>query len=211
MSGWIILLLLFAASLGGLWLLRLRGPVLQLAAAAMLFGCAGFALQARPDLPGSPRAAQSNEPPVPLTKIRHAFFGQFTPSESWLMMSESLASGGDTDNAVGVLRGAVRQHPGDPQLWIGLGNALVDHAGVLTPASEFAYRRAAELAPGHPAAPFFLGLALARSGDGAEAVAIWKDILARAPANAEWRPVVEDAILALSPPLKARAARVPRS
>ena len=93
----------------------------------------------------------------------------------------------------------MREHPGDPQLWIGLGNALVDHAGVLTPAAEFAFERAAELAPGHPAAPFFLGLALARSGDRAGAVKLWRKMLAEAPADAGWRPLVEDAIAALSP------------
>ena len=63
-------------------------------------------------------------------------------------------------------------------MWVGLGNALVDHAGTLTPAGELAYRRAAELAPGHPAPRFFLGLALARSGDRAGAVAMWRQILA---------------------------------
>jgi cytochrome c-type biogenesis protein CcmH len=66
------------------------------------------------------------------------------------------------------LQNAVGKYPGDAQLWIGLGNALVDHAHGLTPPAEFAYKRAAELAPGHPAAPFFYGLALARSGTGQE-------------------------------------------
>ena len=50
------------------------------------------------------------------------------------------------------------------KLWVGLGNALADHAGTMTPAAELAFARAAELAPGYPAPPFFLGLAkLARA------------------------------------------------
>ena len=44
-------------------------------------------------------------------------------------------------------------------------NALVDHARGLTPPAELAYQRAAELSPSYPAPHFFLGLALARSGD----------------------------------------------
>jgi cytochrome c-type biogenesis protein CcmH len=198
MSGWVILAALIALSLAAFRLLRLRGPMLKLAAAALLVGASGYALQGRPGLAGSPRAATASKEVIPLTAARHAFFGEFTGSEHWLLMSESMARRGNTADAAGILRSAVREHPGDPQLWIGLGNALVDHSGVLTPAAEFAYQRAAELAPGHPAAPFFLGLALARSGDRAGAIAMWKQMLAEAPADASWRPLVEDAIAALS-------------
>jgi cytochrome c-type biogenesis protein CcmH len=200
MTGWLTLLLLVAAALGGLRLLGLRGSLLQLAAAALLFGGAGYALQGRPSLSGSPSNARSSEPPIPLTRIRHAFFGQFSAAESWLRISESLASRGNTAGAVGALNSAVREHPEDPILWVGLGNALVDHSHGLTPASQFAYQRAAELAPGHPAPIFFMGLALARSGDRAGALALWNGILAEAPADAGWRPIVEDAVAVTSLP-----------
>jgi cytochrome c-type biogenesis protein CcmH len=198
-TGWIILAALLAVALGALALLRVRGSILMLAASAMLFGCIGYVVQGSPGLPGSPREAQSLEAPIPLTDMRHAFFGNFNGEESWLAISEALARSGDTEQAVGVLQNAVGKYPRNAQLWIGLGNALVDHAGVLTPASEYAYQRAAELAPGHPAPLFFMGLALARSGDGQDALALWKEVLARAPADAPWRPMVEDAVAALSP------------
>lgn len=200
MSGWIVLALILAASLGSLWLLGVRGASFQLAVAALLFGCAGYALQGHPALAGSPREASLAEPPLPLADIRHAFFGSFTPTEHWLLMSDSFARRGDTQDAVGTLQSAVREHPNDPQLWVALGNALVDHSGVLTPAGQFAYRRAAALAPGHPAPLFFMGLALARSGNRDGALAMWKDLLASAPADAPWRPMVEDAVAALQPP-----------
>ena len=205
MNGWLILSLLFAASLGSLWLLKVRGAFLMFAASAMLFGSVGYALQGHPQYEGSPRKAASAEPPIPLANIRHEFFGHFTGEESWLSISEALARSGDTEGSVNVLQNAVGKHPGNAQLWVGLGNALVDHAGGLTPASQFAYQRAAELSPGHPAAPFFMGLALARSGDRNGALALWKGILADAPANASWRPVVEDAIAALQTPRKPQA------
>ncbi len=194
-----MLAMVTAAAAAMLRLLGLRGSMLQLGTAALFFGCAGYALQGRPGLPGSERAAGREDPPVPLANVRHAFFGNFSSTEHWLLMSESLASRGKTEQAVGVLRAAVGEHPRDAQLWLGLGNALVDHAGVLTPASDLAYRRAAELAPGHPAPLFFMGLALARSGDGDGAVALWKELLASAPADAPWRPMVEDAVAALQP------------
>jgi cytochrome c-type biogenesis protein CcmH/NrfG len=92
----------------------------------------------------------------------------------------------------------VRRYPGDPQLWISLGNALVDHSRGLTPPAELAFRRAEEVAPGYPAARFFYGLALARSGDRDGAVKLWREILAEAPADASWRPLVEQGVAVVS-------------
>ena len=198
--GWIILLLLIATTLGVLWLMRVRGGLLTASAAALLLGASGYALQGRPNLPGSPSVAGEVRDVLPLTEARHAFFGNFTPAESWLRMSEALARDGESTDAVGILQNAVKRYPGDPQLWIGLGNALVDHAHGLTPPAELAYRRAEQVAPGHPAAPFFYGLALARSGDRQGAVQLWKKILETAPPKADWRPLVEQGVAALSGP-----------
>lgn len=200
MSGWLALLILIAITVGLLWLFRVRGAMLQLAGAALLFGSAGYAALGRPGLPSSPRSAEEREASVPLTNLRQAFFGRFGPTEHWLLISESLARRGKTQEAAGVLQSAVREHPGDPVLWIGLGNALADHSRMLTPASDLAFRRAIELAPDHPAPRFFYGLALARSGNGDDALVLWRQILAEAPADASWRPVVEDAIAAISRP-----------
>jgi cytochrome c-type biogenesis protein CcmH len=198
--GWLFLVFLLVASMGGLWLLGVRGGLLKAVAAALLLGAAGYALQGNPNLRGFPADGHAAHEVVPLTEARHAFFGQFSPEESWLRMSEALARHGKTEDAVGLLQNAVNRYPGDAQLWIGLGNALVDHARGLTPPAELAYQRATEAAPEHPAAPFFYGLALARSGDRQGAVEIWKRILAKAPPNASWRPLVEQGVVALSKP-----------
>lgn len=200
MTAWLPLVAIVALTLAILWVLRVRGAMLQLAGAALLFGAAGYAIQGQPGLAGSPLSAEQREPPIPLTKLRHAFFGTFGPTEHWLVISESYASRGQTEDAVKALTAAVREHPGDPVLWVGLGNALTDHAGTLTPASQLAFSKAAELAPGHPAPPFFLGLALVRSGDPQDGVALWRKLLADAPADASWRPLVEDAIRAVQTP-----------
>jgi len=72
----------------------------------------------------------------------------------------------------------------------------VDHAQGLTPPAEFAYRRAAQLLPGHPAPRFFYDLALLRSGGGDPAV---KDLIAlmREYPDASWRPMVGTTLLVL--------------
>lgn len=196
--GWAILVLAILSSIVALWALRVRGPALTAAAAALLFGAAGYAWQGNPDYRGSSAAAAERTGIVPLTEARHAFFDRFTVAESWITMAEALERRGRTEDSVGLLQNAVRRYPGDAQLWIGLGNMLVDHSGGLTPPAELAFRRAAALDPAHPAAPFFYGLARARSGDPASAVAIWKKLLADAPANASWRPLVEQGVATLS-------------
>lgn len=202
--GWAILLLLVAASLGASWLLGVRGGLLTASAAALLLGASGYAFQGRPGLPGAPTQGSEGRDVFPLTDARHAFFGHFTPAENWLRMSEALARDGQYEDSIGILQNAVRRYPGDAQLWIGLGNALVDHAHGLTPPAELAYQRAAEVAPGYPAPRFFYGLALARSGDREGALAQWRRILATAPPNASWRPLIEQGVAALSAPQKSR-------
>ena len=209
--GFVLLAIFAAATLGLLSLLKLRGPMMTLAAAAIAFGCAGYALQGRPNLEGSPRRASGRQPPMPLAEARHALTGQFDYADSWLNLADALASRGRTEDAARLLQAQVDRHPGDYKLWIGLGNALADHSRTLSPAARFAFERAAALAPGHPAPPFFLGLAEARSGNPREAARLWREILADAPANASWRPLVENGLLAVSagaaepPPSKPQA------
>jgi len=198
--GWAILLLVFGLSLAALRSLGVRGGLLKASAAALLLGAAGYALQGRPSLVSAPAQGSGGSEVLSLTQARHAFFGNFTPAESWVRLSEGLARSGNTADAVGILQNAVRRYPGDAQLWVALGNALVDHSRGLTPPAELAYRRAAEVVPGHPAAPFFYGLALARSGDREAAVELWKRILATAPRDASWRPLVEQGVATLSRP-----------
>ncbi|MCA1654631.1 MAG: tetratricopeptide repeat protein [Sphingomicrobium sp.] len=197
MSGFVILLALIALTLGLLWLLKLRGPMLTLAAAALAFGGAGYVLQGSPGLIGSPRSRADEPPPLPLANARHVFFGTFTPAERWLILSDSYARTGDTMSAAQLVQSAIRAHPDDAELWVGLGNALVDHARALTPAARVAYYHAIELAPQSAAPRFFLGLALMRSGDRPGALAEWQAIIAHAPPSAGWRPMVEEGVTLL--------------
>jgi len=198
MNGFLTLGLLGLAAIALLWLMRLRGPVLTMAIAAILFGCAGYALQGSPGLGGRPRIATDRPPPMPLTGARQAMTGQFDYADTWLNMADALASRGKTEDAARLLQAQVARHPNDYKLWVGLGNALTDHARTITPAARLAFSRATSLAPGQPAPPFFLGLAEARSGNPEEAVRIWREILANAPADASWRPIIEDGVLLIS-------------
>ena len=197
--GWLFLFLFIAAALGALWLLRVRGSLLTASAAALLVGASGYARQGRPGLAGSSTVTDQASGNVPLAEARHAFFERFGGAEGWLVMAEALERRGRTEDSAALMQNAVRTRPGDLQLWIGLGNALVAHSNGLTPPAELAFRRAAALNPAHPAPPFFYGLARARSGDPASALAIWRNLLRNAPPQAGWRPLVEAGIVALEP------------
>ena len=200
MIGWLLLLLIVGAALGAMRLAGLRGPLLTLAAAALAFGGAGYALQGRPGLPGAPREETGRAPPPSLAAPRAALIGQFNGADRWLIIADSFAQRGQTADAVGVMRSAVRAHPGDYQLWVGLGNALADHARTMTVPAAFAFDRAEQLAPRAPAPRFFRGLALVRAGQVEEGSAEWRALLAITPPNASWRPMVESALANVSEP-----------
>ena len=68
MTGFLLLGLLAAIALASFWLMKLRGPMLTLAAAAILFGCAGYALQGSPGLAGQARVA-ADRPPMRRTRL----------------------------------------------------------------------------------------------------------------------------------------------
>jgi cytochrome c-type biogenesis protein CcmH/NrfG len=209
--GFTLLGLLASATVGLLWLMKLRGPMLTLAAATVAFGCAGYALQGNPGLAGTPRAAAERAPPMPLAGARHALMGQFDYADTWLNMADALASRGNTADAAKLLQVQAAKHPGDYKLWVGLGNALTDHSRTLSPAARNAFERAMKLAPGHAAAPFFLGLAEARSGNPEQGMARWREILANAPADASWRPLVEDGLLLMGGGATATPPPAPRN
>jgi cytochrome c-type biogenesis protein CcmH len=196
--GFAVLLVLVAVAGAGLWWLgRLRGAALQLVLAALMLGSAGYALQGRPSLPGSPREGGRRAAPVPLTEPRQAMLGRFNQSDRWLIIADSFASRGQTGEAVGIIRAGLKAHPGDFGLWIGLGNALIDHAGMITPAASLAYAKARAIAPKHPAPLFFEGLALARSGEREQALELWRAALALTPPGTSYRPMIESGIAAL--------------
>ena len=194
--GWAVIIVLAAATLLGLW--RWAKPdrgALQFLGAALLLALAGYAWQGRPGLEGRPKPPPERQemPESDFAATRESMLGRFDRAASWLTIAESYQRRGNTESAAKLLRSAIRQDPDNPDLWVGYGNALVIHAdGLMTPAAQLAFQRAARLAPEHPAPRFFYGLALAQGGDYDQAERIWQDILATAPADASWRSMIQE-------------------
>jgi cytochrome c-type biogenesis protein CcmH/NrfG len=193
--GWLIVMILALAAFAAVWRFgRLDRAGLQLLASALLLACAGYAWQGRPGVPGSPQAA-AERPPVPETAfatLRQDMFGRFDTADRWLIMSDRYLSRGDTRQAAGLIRSALRAHPENAILWTGYGDALVLHGnGVLSPAADLAFRRAISLAPKHPGPRIFYGIALAQNGRLDEAELRWREALALSPADSAWREGLE--------------------
>ncbi|WP_265562573.1 tetratricopeptide repeat protein [Sphingomicrobium arenosum] len=194
MTGLLLLLLLALLVMAALFVAKVRGPALSLTAAALLFGGAGYALTGNPGLEGRPVASRPPLPsPLSLKGAREAFYGRFTWLDQWAILSESYAARGATQDAAGILRSGLREHPRSGALWSLYGNALADHAGTLTPAAELAYDKGIALAPDHPGPRFFKALALLRSGEAEAALPLLDELAENAPAGADWRPLVEGA------------------
>jgi cytochrome c-type biogenesis protein CcmH/NrfG len=201
MMGW-LLMGAFALLVGaGLYpFVRRDKGALQFLAAGLLLALAGYAWQGHPGFAGSPKAPPERQavPESDYANLRGDMMGRFDQASSWLTIADSYQRRGDTAGSAEVLQRAVQLHPRDANLWVGYGNALVIHGGgLMSPAAELAFNRAAQIAPDHPGPRFFYGLALAQGGQFDQAEAIWRQLLADAPADAEYRRPIEERLQAL--------------
>ena len=204
---WILAVALALLVGAGLFVfVRRDAGALQLTAAALLVALAGYSWQGHPGFAGAPKAppGRQQRPDSEFAKTREDMLGRFDRAWALLNMADGFQRRGDTEDAARLLEGAVGRHPGDVELWIGYGNALVAHGGgMMNPAAQLAFQRAAQLAPDHPAPRFFYGLALAQSGNYDAAERIWRELLADAPPDSQYRRIVEERLQQLQ---QARAA-----
>ncbi len=199
--GWLVMIGFALLVAAGLW--RFVGKdkgVWQFIGAALLLALAGYAWQGRPDLPGSPKAAPTriSQDDSEFAALREDMLGRFDRAAAWLTIAESYQRRGDTRGGTQILQSALRESPENADLWVGLGNALVVHGdGMMSPAAQLAFQRAQRIAPDHPGPRFFYGLALAQGGNFDQAEQIWRQLLAEAPEEAEYRTTIQERLNAL--------------
>lgn len=210
--GWIAMIVLALLAGAGLFVfVRRDAGALQFTAAALLLALAGYAWQGHPGFAGAPKAAPGRQqlPDSDFAKTREDMLGRFDQASAWLTIADGFQRRGDTRSAAELLQNAVHRSPDNADLWVGYGNALVMHGGgMMSPAAQLAFQRAAALAPDHPAPRFFYGLALAQGGNYDAAERIWRELVAAAPPDAPYRRIVEERLQALA---QARASgQIPR-
>lgn len=188
--GWLWFAAIAVLVMVGLWkFAKVQRQTLELAGAAVLLALAGYAWQGNPGKPGSPVAApeQTIADDETIEELKRQR-GGLTAENQWLDLADALIKVGNTRAAVSIVREGTRKSPNNPDLWVGLGNALVVHnQGQMSPAAQYAFEKAANISPNHPGPPFFLGLSLAQSGNFDEAGNVWRGLLSRASDNAPWK------------------------
>lgn len=192
--GWLLFLISAIAAGVGLWRFgKLDRSAFELTAAALFLALAGYAWQGNPALDGQPvRSAESNDTGEVPADLRKTFASSMNAEGQWLGLADALIQAGRPRSAVSLLVEATHKAPRNPDVWVGLGNALVVHGGgQMSPAAQFSFEKASEISPNHPGPPFFLGLGLAQAGKMDEAGNVWRALLARAPKDAPWKADLE--------------------
>lgn len=195
-----------------LWRLGLPRLVWSMAGAAVMLGATGYALQGRPLLGGAPREAGERLIDVEqgLIELRGDLFGRYTRESTYLIAADALTRSGDTEAAVQVELGGIRNDPQSAMLWTGLGDTLARHDGdQVSPPALFAFQQAMRLAPRHPGPPFFLGLAYVRAQRLAEAAPYWHRALALCPPAAPYRVAIAQRVVLLDTYLRQIGAARP--
>lgn len=209
---WLILAIMGVAAMAVLLLAGVARELWMFVAAALMLGAAGYAWQQRAALPGHPVTAASRgiEVQEAFTSFRAAIMPGKPGDDRILAAADDQLRKGDTAAAGRVMLDAIAADPRDAALWTGLGTVLVAHdEGQLSPAAQFAFRRAMTLAPNEPGPVFFLGLAYAQGNNLPAAKPLWERALALAPADAPYRSVIADQLAGIDAAMRGNAATSP--
>jgi cytochrome c-type biogenesis protein CcmH len=115
-----------------------------------------------------------------------------TDARGWLVLAPVLARIGRTDDAIRAYHNAITYGGDSAARRADLGEVIAAAAGgVVTADAKAEFDRAHAMDADEPKANYFLGLAAEQDGRKADAAAIWRAMLDKAPANAPWRAVVQ--------------------
>jgi cytochrome c-type biogenesis protein CcmH len=119
----------------------------------------------------------------------------------WNVIAPVLARLGRYDDAVRAYRNSIAYNGDSAQRRADLGEAIAGAAGgVITAEAKAEFERAVALNADEVKASYFLGLAAEQDGRTAEAASIWRAMLAKAPGDAPWRPLVQGALARVGGP-----------
>jgi cytochrome c-type biogenesis protein CcmH len=124
-----------------------------------------------------------------------------TDGRGWSVLAPVLARLGRYDEAIRAYRNSISYNGDSAERRSDLGEALAGSAGgVVTSEAKAEFERAVAQNADDPKANYFLGLAAEQDGRNADAAAIWRTMLAKAPAEAPWRPLVRAALVRVGGP-----------
>lgn len=209
MNGWVALGILALLSLAILvWNVRAAKGLWQIAAAVVLLGMTGYALQGRPSTPSSPAKAMaaSEVAATQLVEIRADMDQSFGGAKRWLVTADSFAKQGDYPLSASYIQSGLRQDPNNPDLWSALGlQLMLASEGQMSPPAQLAFDKARTIRPNYPAPYYFAGLARLFAGDLEGAILLWEKTVSLATPQAKWKARIESQLQAAKA-LQAQAA-----
>ena len=118
-----------------------------------------------------------------------------TDGRGWNVLAPVLERLGRFDDAVRAYRNSLTYNGESAERRANLGEAIAAAAsGVVTAEAKAEFERAHALDADDPKANYFLGLAAEQDGRKDEAANMWRALLAKAPADAPWRPLVQSSL-----------------
>ena len=170
-----------------------------------------------PGFPDQPLAARTHGPEnrsiaALVAQVEDRLEHNPQDGRGWEVIGPVYMRLGRFDDAVRARRNALRLLGASAAREGDLGEALVAAAnGVVTAEAKNAFDRALALDADDPRAKFFAGVAAQQDGRNAEAAAIWRELLAKAPADAPWAHVVRQSLARLDNPAADTGAPGPSS
>lgn len=143
------------------------------------------------------RVADTNQPLANLVAQVEAHLEKNpTDGRGWTVLAPVLSRLGRYDDAVRAYRNAITYAGDSAARRADLGEAMTGTAGgVVTAEAKAEFDRAVAMNSDDAKASYFLGLAAEQDGRKPDAAAIWQKMLAKAPADAPWRPLVQAALV----------------
>ncbi|MDD1526826.1 c-type cytochrome biogenesis protein CcmI [Bradyrhizobium sp. WBOS7] len=149
-----------------------------------------FPLAQRERVPGK---AQSLENLV--AQVQQHLETNPTDGRGWNVLAPVLQRLGRFDDAVRAYRNSLTYNGESAERRADLGEAIAAAAGgVVTAEAKTEFERAHALDADDPKANYFLGLAAEQDGRKDDAANIWRGLLAKAPADAPWRALVQTSL-----------------
>jgi cytochrome c-type biogenesis protein CcmH len=124
-----------------------------------------------------------------------------TDGRGWTVLAPVLARLGRYDDAVRAYRNSITYAGDSAERRADLGEVLAGAAGgVVTAEAKAEFERAVAQNADDPKAGYFLGLAAEQDGRPKDAASIWRGMLAKAPTDAPWRPLLQAALARVGGP-----------
>lgn len=171
-----------------------------------------------PHLPDAPLAARGFDRPEQLdvqsalARIERHLETNPGDLRGWDLIAPIYLRLGRPADAARAYETAIRNGGASPERWASLGEArMMAEEGMVTTGARAAFEEALKLAPGYPKAAYGLAVARQQDGDVAGAIRDIEGLIASAPADAAYLPLLRQSLAALQgkPPETAPAAPPP--